>query len=92
MNDFFNYSAMSIQNSMSDVDITNPPSSVYQDNALYALRKDLENETGSGSKRQNIFAIAKVGLPNLILPSSLDIKISNFNSYSSYLQLCDNFF
>ena len=42
--------------------------------------------------KSNIFAIAKVGLPNLILPSSLDIKISNYNAYPAYLQLCDNFF
>ena len=42
--------------------------------------------------KSNIFAIAKVGLPNLILPSSLDIKLSNYNQYSSYLQLSDSFF
>lgn len=42
--------------------------------------------------KQNIFAIAKIGLPNLILPSSLDIKLSNYSNYSQYLHLADNFF
>ncbi len=40
----------------------------------------------------NVFAIAKVGLPNLILPSSLDLKISNYNTYASYLHLSDIYF
>ena len=36
-----------------------------------------------------MFAIAKLGLPNLILPSSLDIHLSNYNTYAQYLHLCD---
>ena len=28
----------------------------------------------------------------MILPSSLEIKLSNYNAYSSYLHLCDSFF
>jgi hypothetical protein len=35
----------------------------------------------SGPGKSNIFAIAKVGLPNLILPSSLEVKLSNYNAF-----------
>ena len=40
MHDFFNYSAMSIQKSMHNIDIMNPPSNALKDNALYELVKD----------------------------------------------------
>jgi hypothetical protein len=52
---------------------------------LYALKNEVQG-------KQNIFAIAKIGLPNLILPCSLDIKLQNFNTYTQYLHLADSFF
>jgi hypothetical protein len=58
-----------------------------QDDALFTLKQELR-----GDSRANGFAIAKVGLPNLILPSSLDIKLTNYNHYSSYVQLADTLF
>lgn len=88
MHDFFNYSAMTIQKSMHNIDIMNPPSTALKDNALYELVKD----AASGPGKSNIFAIAKVGLPNLILPSSLEVKLTNYNAFQSYLNLCDSFF
>jgi hypothetical protein len=82
LHDFFNYSAMSIQSSLHEIDLTNPPSSMQKNQALYTLKLDLENEIAQSGK-SNIFAIAKVGLPNLILPSSLDIKLANYSSFTS---------
>jgi hypothetical protein len=32
----------------------------------------------------NIYAIAKVGLPNIIFPNTLDVKMSNFENVDSY--------
>ena len=73
---------------MNDVDLARPTGAIEE--AVYELQADAL----PGAKRQtsNIFAIAKVGVPNLILPSSLELKLSNYNAYSSYLHLCDSFF
>lgn len=62
---------------MHNIDINNPPSTALKDNALYELVKD----GGTGPGKSNIFAIAKVGLPNLILPSSLEVKLANYNAF-----------
>ena len=40
----------------------------------------------------NIFAIAKVGVANLILPNTLDVKISNYEDFDSYVTISDLFF
>ena len=40
----------------------------------------------------NIFAIAKIGIPNLIMPNTLDVKVSNFENYDSYTTISDHFF
>ena len=40
----------------------------------------------------NIFAIAKVGVPNLIMPNTLDVKFSNYENYDSYDEISDLFF
>ena len=84
MHDFFNYSAMSIQRSRAEIDLTG---SASQTSAVFA-----QIPGNDGGVKQNIFAIAKVGLPNLIFPSCLDLKISNYNQYSSYIHLSDQFF
>jgi hypothetical protein len=39
-----------------------------------------------------VFAIAKMGLPNLILPNSLSSRLSNYQSYRSYMSLCERTF
>jgi hypothetical protein len=39
-----------------------------------------------------MFMIAKVGMPNLILPNSLDVKITNFENYESYTQIMELYF
>ena len=40
----------------------------------------------------NVFAIAKVGLANLIFPSQMDVKLANYNNYPAYIRLSDAFF
>jgi hypothetical protein len=39
-----------------------------------------------------MFAIAKVGLPNLIMPNTLDLKLQNFENFDSYSRVADMFF
>ena len=39
-----------------------------------------------------MFAIAKVGLPNIIFPNTLDVKFSNFEDFESYISISDLFF
>lgn len=39
-----------------------------------------------------MFAISKVGLPNLIMPNTLDLKFSNFENFDSYTEVSDMFF
>lgn len=39
-----------------------------------------------------MFAIAKVGLPNLIMPSTLDLKLTNFENFDNYVNIADKFF
>ena len=40
----------------------------------------------------NMFAIAKIGLPNIIFPNTLDVKFSNFEDFESYISISDLFF
>ena len=40
----------------------------------------------------NLFAIAKVGVPNLIMPNTLDIKLSNYENFDNYVEVSDLFF
>lgn len=40
----------------------------------------------------NIFAIARVGVANLIMPNTLDVKISNYQDFDSYISISDYFF
>ena len=40
----------------------------------------------------NLFAIAKVGVANLILPNTLDVKLANYEDFDSYVSISDYFF
>ena len=40
----------------------------------------------------NMFSIAKVGTPNMILPSTLDVQLRNFQDIDQYTQISDHFF
>ena len=44
------------------------------------------------SRRCNLFATAKVGTPNMIFPSTLDVGLRNFQDTAHYVQLTDHFF
>ncbi|CDW75782.1 UNKNOWN [Stylonychia lemnae] len=91
MHDFFSYSAMSIQFSKKEIDFD-----LTKINQSFSFHDGQENELQKQLKANinlsNLYAIAKVGLSNLILPSALDIKLSNYNNYYSYIKLCDTFF
>jgi hypothetical protein len=39
-----------------------------------------------------MFAIAKIGVPNLVLPNTMDVKFSNYENYDSYTEIADLFF
>jgi hypothetical protein len=39
-----------------------------------------------------MFAVSKAGIPNLIMPNTLDIKITNYEDYGIYTRFCDQYF
>lgn len=44
------------------------------------------------TKKCNMFAIAKLGSPNMIFPQTLDVQVRNFQDDEQYLQIADYFF
>lgn len=40
----------------------------------------------------NLFAISKVGTPNMVFPSTLDVQVRNFQDLDKYIDVCDYFF
>ena len=86
MLDFFSYSAFSVQCSLKNVDFA-VQSVGSKSETFDTLRRDL-SQTQTMS---NVFAIAKMGLSNLIFPSQLDVKISNYQNYPGYIRLSDAF-
>jgi hypothetical protein len=91
MRDFFNYSGMSVQTSHKSTDFSKP----LRPCGIRGGLAGSGNQTyggADGPKPCNIFAIAKVGLPNLIMPNTLDLKFSNFENYDSYTMVSDKFF
>ena len=40
----------------------------------------------------NLFAVAKVGTPNMIFPTTLDVQMRNFQDPHQYVQISDYFF
>eukprot|EP00347_Sterkiella_histriomuscorum_P005365 403356888 len=93
MQDFFSYSAMSIQYSHKEVDIDyqkmQQATTTYKNAGLDGA---MPNQLRGSQNLANIYAIAKTGLSNLILPNALDLKLSNYNNYVSYTRLSDMFF
>lgn len=39
-----------------------------------------------------MFAVAKVGVANMILPNTLDVKLTNYEDHDSYISISDHFF
>jgi len=44
------------------------------------------------SRKVNMFAVAKVGSPNMIFPTTLDVQMRNFQDPHQYIQIADYFF
>ena len=96
MQDFFDYSGVFVQNAKKAVDVRTPAG--Y--GCLFLPEKDLRaryermagNEMLSSGKLVNLFAIAKVGSPNMVFPNTLDVQIKNFQDQHQYLQVADYFF
>lgn len=87
MRDFLNYSGMSVQAEIGEADLARPPFPA-------GIRGNAAQVDFSlmSSQPCNVFAIAKVGVPNLIMPNTLDIKLSNFESFENYISVSDLFF
>ena len=96
MQDFFDYSGVFVQNAKKAVDVRSPagygclllpgPDLV----ARYARLAG--DEMRYSGKLVNLFAIAKVGSPNMVFPNTLDVQIKNFQDQHQYLQVADYFF
>ena len=73
MHDFFAYSATCVQFSYQEVNLSQPPCPA-------GIRGGISNVPWKQLQPQfaNIFAIAKVGVSNLIMPNTLDVKLSNY--------------
>ena len=77
MLDFFDYSGVRVQDSKRLADLAQPPSFGFQ------LRSDRDQRAAWDQKARragketsnvcNLFAVAKVGTPNMIFPSTLDV-------------------
>lgn len=88
MHDFLNYSGLSIQHSMQQANLEDPPFP----GGLRGGAEGLKTFRKHSEHPCNIFQVAKIGLPNLIMPSTLDAKLSNFEDLDSVLQIVDKFF
>ena len=87
MQDFFAYSATCVQYSLAEADLSKPvcPAGIRGGKPTLEW-KDVK------SNPVNLFAIAKVGMANLIMPNTLDIKLANYQDFDSYISLSDYFF
>lgn len=91
MRDFFNYSGMGVQIAHKTCDFNKPIRPLGLRGGLVGTAPQTYGGA-EGSRPCNIFAIAKVGLPNLIMPSTLDLKLSNFENFDTYTSVSDMFF
>ena len=99
MLDFFDYSGVAVQEARRLADLARPPALGFRllpDAKLEAEFAELERALGKGGRalpRQcNLFAVANVGTPNMIFPSTLDVTFRNFQDAEHYVQLSDYFF
>jgi len=97
MLDFFDYSGVSVQEARRLADLTRPPALGFKllpDSELQAEFARVARGGGGRAlpKQCNLFAVAKVGTPNMIFPSTLDVSFRNYQDPEQYVQLCDYFF
>ena len=84
MIDFFDYSGVRVQYARRNCDLGIP---VALGNKLFIepeLKRIFKQVLGNVADKQkcNLFAIAKVGTPNMIFPNTLDVQIKNFQDLS----------
>ena len=98
MLDFFDYSGVSVQASERVVDLARPASLGFDFSPQRELQRHFDQQrrhngaSRLGSRPCNLYATAKVGTPNMIFPSTLDVSLRNFQDRAHYVQLCDHFF
>ena len=87
MQDFFAYSATCVQFSRGSIDMSRPlcPAGIRGGKSKIPWR-NLHPQFA------NIFAVAKVGISNLIMPNTLDVKLANYQDFDSYASISDLFF
>jgi hypothetical protein len=83
MTDFFLYSGMDIQLSIEGADLSEPRAPA----GIMGGKKPIFEFHVMPPQECNIFAIAKVGLPSIIFPNTLDVKLSNFENKDSYAEV-----
>lgn len=88
MHDFFCYSGISIQFSLQQANLDEPP-------FPGGIRTDTHGRRKVAVRNDhpcNIFQVAKVGLSNFLMPNTLDVKLSNFEDSESVTQITDMYF
>lgn len=82
MLDFFDYSGMRVQDSKRLADLAQPPSFGFRLRSDRDQREAWDKQARHASKGMtnqcNLFAVAKVGTPNMIFPSTLDVQMRNY--------------
>lgn len=87
MLDFFDYSGVRVQDAKRYTDLKGPSSFGYRllrdDERKQEYEKMIgiignEDAMRIASKKCNMFAIAKLGSPNMIFPQTLDVQVRNF--------------
>ena len=82
MVDFFDYSGVKVQEAIRSRDLTRPvafgnmllPADELQEQYGNLVKQIAKQE----NKKVNLFAVAKVGTPNMIFPTTLDVQMRNF--------------
>ena len=88
MHDFFSYSGFHVQYEHESSDMSAPIAPA----GIRGGTDTMIDYTAMAPQPCNMFAIAKVGLPNIIFPNTLDVKFSNFEDFDSYINISDLFF
>ena len=82
MLDFFDYSGVRVQEAIRARDLRSPVSfgkMLLPFSELQGRYKKLVTRLSKeGDKKVNLFAVAKVGTPNMIFPTTLDVQMRNF--------------
>ena len=95
MRDFFDYSGVMVQDAIQRADLNKPRRYGYKllpPNELSEGYSKLVKGVGQSFRKCNMFSIAKVGSPNMILPSTLDVQLRNLQDDDHYIQISDHFF